>query len=151
LTKEENMTQLKKLSLLLVALILIISIESCKSEEGNSATDPVSSSLVGTWVLTKITVKSGTSSIILTPAQAQIESTIIAKADLSYTATVVQGGITTTEIGTYTTGGNKITFKRQDGTITITDYTLSGNKLVVVQTIMTSIGVTPADLEFTKQ
>lgn len=80
------MTRLRSLSISLAALILLISIISCKSDEGSSATDPVSTSLVGTWILTKITLKSGTSSLSLTPAQAQIESTIIAKADGSYTA-----------------------------------------------------------------
>lgn len=146
------MTRLKKLSILLVAFIMLISVASCKSDEGDSATDPIPTSLIGTWVLTKITVKSGTSSIVLTPSQAQIESTIIARADKTYTATVVQSGVSSTETGTYEADGKKITFRRQDGTTTTTDYTLSGKTLVVVQTIMTPLGVTaPADLEFTKQ
>lgn len=145
------MARLKSLFMLFAFFILLISIDGCKSDEGSSPTDPVSTSLVGTWVLTKITVKSGTNSIILTPAQAQIESTIIARADGSYTATIVQNGITSTTSGTYTTNGKMITFKDQDGTITTTEYTLSNNKLVVVQTI-TVLGVdTPADLEFTRQ
>lgn len=145
------MTRLKSLSIPLAALILLISIISCKSDEGSSATDPVSTSLVGTWILTKITLKSGTSSLSLTPAQAQIESTIIAKADGSYTATTIQNGITTITSGSYATDGKVIIFKDQAVTTTTTEYTLSKNTLVVVQTI-TALGVeSPADLEFTRQ
>ena len=145
------MTISKKILFLSLGFLFLISIEGCKSDEDDSPTDPTSTSLVGTWVLTKITIVNGASSIILTPAQAQIESTIIAKADGTYTSTLILSGVTTTESGTYTSTENKITFIRQGGTITTTDFTLSGNKLVVVQTIETQFGETPADLEFTKQ
>lgn len=141
----------KKILFLSLGFLFLISIEGCKSDEDDSPTDPTPTSLAGTWVLTKITIANGASSIILTPAQAQIESTIIAKADGTYTSTLVISGVTTTESGTYTVAGNKITFIRQDGTITTTDFTLTGNKLVVSQTVPTQFGVTPADLEFTKQ
>ena len=146
------MFRLKSAALLLFFSALLLSIGGCKSDDGGSPTETETASLVGTWVLTKITVPSGGASLEMTPAQAQVESTIIAKADGTYTATIVMQGISSTEIGTWSTDGKKITFKLQDGTTRISDYTLTGNKLVVSQTIPTPLGPeTPANLEFTKQ
>lgn len=139
----------RKHFLFLSAIIILFSIQACKSD---SSTDPVSTSLVGSWSLTKITIPNGAASIILTPAQAQIESTIVAKADGTYTATIIDKGVTTSESGTYSTSGNKITFKMQDGTVRTVDYSLTGNKLVINQVISTPLAAeTPAELEFTRQ
>lgn len=144
------MIVIKKLAVFLLGIIILFSIHGCKSDDGT--TEPDSSSLVGTWVLTKISIPSGTGSIVLTPEQAQIQSTIIAKADGTYTATVVDQGITTNESGTYSTTGNKITFVLQDGTIRTTDYSRSGNKLFIKQIIeIPAAGEVTADLEFTRQ
>ncbi|MCX6169865.1 MAG: lipocalin family protein [Ignavibacteriales bacterium] len=74
------------------------------------------------------------------------------EADGTYTGTVTQQGVVTTESGTWSTDGKKVTFKLQDGTTTTLDYTITGNKLVVSETISTPFGEnTPANLEFTKQ
>ncbi|PKL81795.1 MAG: hypothetical protein CVV24_13455 [Ignavibacteriae bacterium HGW-Ignavibacteriae-3] len=144
------MIVIKKLALISFGMLILFSLHGCKSDDG--PTDPESSSLVGTWVLTKISIPSGTGSIVLTPEQAQISSTIIARADGTYTATVVNLGVTTNESGTYSTSGNKITFVLQDGTIRATDYSRTGNKLVIRETIETPFAAeTPADLEFTRQ
>ncbi|MFA7228447.1 MAG: lipocalin family protein [Melioribacteraceae bacterium] len=139
----------KKLALFLLLAFTLLSLPGCKTE---NPTDPAPGSLAGTWTLTKITIPNGSASIILTPAQAQIESTIIAGTDGTYTATIIDKGVTTTESGTYTTSGNKITFKMQDGTTRTVDYSLTGNKLVINQTISTPLAPeTPAQLEFTRQ
>lgn len=145
------MLSIKKLLFVLVGISFLVLMENCKSDEGNP-TESATSSLVGTWVLTKITVMNGAASIEMTPAQAQVESTIIAKADGTYSATVKSQGVSSTENGTWSSDGKKITFKMQDGTVRISDYTLTGNKLVVSQTIPTPLGAeTPANLEFTRQ
>jgi hypothetical protein len=145
------MKNAKKIFFIIVGISVLVNMGSCKSDDGNP-TDSPSGSLVGTWVLTKITIVNGASSIEMTPAQAQIESTIIAKSDGTYTATVKNQGVTSTESGTWSTDGKKITFKLSDGTVRITDYTITGNKLVVSQTISTPLGAdTPANLEFTRQ
>jgi hypothetical protein len=145
------MSSVKKLLFVLVGISFLVLIESCKKDE-SGPTESTTSSLVGTWVLTKITILNGSSSFDLTPAQAGIESTIIARTDGTYTATLKNQGVTSTENGTWSTDGKKITFKLQDGTTTTLDYTITGNKLVVTQTISTPLGAnTPANLEFTKQ
>ncbi|MHB8906168.1 MAG: lipocalin-like domain-containing protein [Melioribacteraceae bacterium] len=145
------MLSVKKLLFVLVGISFLVLMENCKSDEGNP-TESATSSLVGTWVLTKITVMNGAASIEMTPAQAQIESTIIARADGTYTGTIIQQGVVTTESGTWSSDGKKITFKMQDGTVRVSDYTLTGNKLVVSQNIPTPLGAeTPANLEFTRQ
>ena len=142
---------MKKLLLVIIAVSFLVLTASCKKDE-SSPTESATASLVGTWVLTKITILNGASSFDMTPAQAQIASTIIARADGTYTATVINQGVTTTESGTWSTDGRKVTFRLQDGTTTIQDYTINGNKLVVSQTIPTPLGTeTPANLEFTKQ
>jgi hypothetical protein len=145
------MSSVKKLLSVLVGISFLVLIENCKSD-GGSPTESATASLVGTWVLTKITIMNGAASLEMTPAQAQIASTIIAKADGTYTATVTNQGVASTESGTWSTDGKKITFKLQDGTIRVSDYTITGNKLVVSQIISTPLGAeTPANLEFTKQ
>ena len=145
------MNSAKKILFILAGISLLVLIGNCKSDDSNP-TDSPSGSLVGTWVLTKITIVNGASSIEMTPAQAQIESTIVAKSDGTYTATIKNQGVSSSESGTWSTDGKKITFKLSDGTIRITDYTITGNKLVVSQTISTPLGAdTPANLEFTRQ
>ncbi len=143
------MIVLKKFLFIISAIILISSVQGCKTD--NSA-EPETNSLVGTWTLTKITIPNGAASIILTPEQAQVQSTITAKADGTYNATVIDHGVTTTESGTYSVSGSVITFKMQDGTTRSTEFTLNGNKLTIVQVISTPLAEnTSATLEFTRQ
>ena len=65
------MFRLKSAALLLFFSALLLSIGGCKSDDGGSPTETETASLVGTWVLTKITVPSGGASLEMTPAQAQ--------------------------------------------------------------------------------
>ena len=145
------MPSMKKLLFVIVGIFFLVLTESCKKDD-SSPTESSTASLVGTWVLTKITIIQGSSTLEMTPAQAQVESTIIARADGTYSATLKNQGVVTTETGTWSTDGKKVTFKVQDGTVTTLDYTITGNKLVVSETISTPLGAnTPANLEFTKQ
>jgi hypothetical protein len=145
------MPSMKKLLFVIVGISFLVLTESCKKDD-SSPTESSTASLVGTWVLTKITIIQGSSTLEMTPAQAQVESTIIARADGTYSATLKNQGVVTTETGTWSTDGKKVTFKVQDGTVTTLDYTITGNKLVVSETISTPLGAnTPANLEFTKQ
>lgn len=89
-------------------------------------------SLVGTWVLTKMTATSSEGTLTFTPEQISVTVTI--KSDHTYQATIIQQGITTTETGTWSISGNTVTFTDSDGESTAVTFTIEGNELTITFT-----------------
>ncbi len=94
--------------------------------------NPVASeeeSIVGTWVLTKMTATF--SGVTLTIPADEMSITVTIKSDNTYQATIIEEGITTPETGTWSISGNTVTLTDSDGEITTATFTIEGNKLTI--------------------
>lgn len=140
---------MKKFNLLYILLIGLLIVSACNKD--NNPAESNGDNLVGTWVLTKITVVSG-GNLEITPSSIGTSATIIIKSDRTFTATTTDAEGTTTETGTWSVANGKITMKTSDGTSEEIPYTLNGNKLTI-ETVMeiAAFGQVNAKLEFTKQ
>lgn len=135
--------------MLILLLFVSLFVTGCDKDD-----DPASSSgneLVGTWVLTKITLTS-LGNTELTPQQVGYSATIIMKSDKTFTATYTDSDGTSTDSGTWSAANGKLTLKSSTGETEELPYGLSGNKLTV-QTMLEvpTFGEIPVRLEFTKQ
>jgi len=147
--KKTNVIVLIGLCLLFTGILLT----NC---EKKSSTEVKAGDLVGTWVLTKVTITFGTGQSITLEGQALqaagISGTITIRADGTYTAVMNMGDDPITENGTWTIDGNNLTLTTSEGSETV-PFTLSGNKLTI--TITEDIDEDGQDdtmkLEFTKQ
>jgi hypothetical protein len=142
----------KELYILLLSAILIIP-AGCNKNEDNPASSDSPVSMVGTWMLTKISIQVNGAAINLTPEQAGTQMTILAKNDGTYQATIIDKTSTTQQSGTWSINGSRITFNLSDGTVQTMDYSIHGNILTVQQSIyIAMLGQnSPATLEYTKQ
>lgn len=143
--KKQNFTYI--LILLFAAIII-----SCSDDK--SSTEPeliIDQALVGTWDLTKIIAKLGTSNLELTPEQAGYSVTAVFKDDLTFQSTTTESDSVTVDAGTWGT---------KDGTLTITidgeepefsPYVVEGNVATLESTVPYQGFEIDATLEFTKQ
>lgn len=138
----------KVLSLFMI--IMMLAVIGCKEDDDNPASSN-ESALVGTWVLTSITLTS-INNTVLTPEQAGINGTIIMNANKTFDATFTQDGVPDNETGTWSVSGTTLTLTGETETIVLENYTLQNNKLYVNTTInVDPFGELPVKLEFTKQ
>ena len=142
---------------LLFLLILILSLTqiSCgddsstgPKEEGNLVIDQ---ELVGTWVLTKIIAKFGTTPLELTPEQAGISNTVTFEEDLSFESTSTEGDTTTVDLGTWGTNNGILTITINGEEPETSPYSIVGNVATIQSTIPYQGLEVNANLEFTKQ
>lgn len=144
----EKMNFKKVLSLFMI--IMMLAVIGCKEDDDNPASSN-ESALVGTWVLTSITLTS-INNTVLTPEQAGMNGTIIMNANKTFDATFTQDGVPDNETGTWSVSGTTLTLTGETETIVLENYTLQNNKLYVNTTInVDPFGELPVKLEFTKQ
>lgn len=141
---------MKHFSKMLVILLFVsLFFAGCDKDD-----DPASSSgdeLVGTWVLTKITLIS-LGNTELTPQQVGYSATIIMKSDKTFSATYTDSDGTTTDSGTWSVANGKLTLKSSVGETQELPYGMTGNKLTVETVLeVPTFGEIPVRLEFTKQ
>ncbi len=138
----------KVLSLFII--IMMLAVIGCKEDDDNPASSN-ESALVGTWVLTSITLTS-INNTVLTPEQAGMDATIVMNANKTFQATFTTDGEADTESGTWNVSGSTLTLTGETETIVLENYTLQNNKLYVNTTInVDPFGELPVKLEFTKQ
>lgn len=139
----------KKIFLLLVISICILVVNSCKEDNPVSPEDQ----LVGTWVLTKLTMTSQGQTIVQTPAEAGVQVTLIIRSNKTYQMTQTDQSGTVTETGTWSATDKEISAKSSDGKIEVIPYILAGNKLSLTVQIAIETGGNkfPVIMEFTKQ
>lgn len=143
---------MKKINFIYISLILFaVLISSCSEDKTTEPKLILDPALVGTWDLTKIIAKFGTTDIELTPEQAGYNVTANFKDDLTFKSTTVTSDSTTIDTGTWGTN---------DGTLTITidgeepessPYTIDGNVVTIESTVPYQGVEIDANLEFTKQ
>lgn len=140
---------MKKYNLLYLLLIGLLIVSACSKDD--NPTESNGDNLVGTWVLTKITIVSG-GNLEIAPATIGTSATIIIRSDRTFTATTTDTEGTSTETGTWSVANGKITMKTSDGSSEEIPYTVNGNKLTI-ETMMeiAAFGEVQAKLEFTKQ
>ncbi len=135
--------------MLVILLFVSLFFAGCDKDD-----DPTSSSgdeLVGTWVLTKITLIS-LGNTELTPQQVGYSATIIMKSDKTFSATYTDSDGTTTDSGTWSVANGKLTLKSSLGETQELPYGKTGNKLTVETVLeVPTFGELPVRLEFTKQ
>lgn len=139
-----------------LSILSIAVLTGCNKNDDDNPTAAKSSAFVGTWTLTKISVKVASATVDLTPAQANFQMTIAAKSDNTYQATMINSGSTTQQSGTwsYDETTSTVTFKLSDGTTQTMKIKFNDDKskLYVDQTMDTVLGAnTPVTLEFSKQ
>jgi len=139
----------KKILLLLLISICILVVNSCKEDNPVSPEDQ----LVGTWVLTKLTMTRQGQTIVQTPAEAGVQVTLILSSNKTFQMTKTDQSGTTTDTGTWSSTDKEITVKSSDGTTEVVPYILAGNKLsVTVQIAIEEGGIkSPVIMEFTRQ
>lgn len=131
---EADMRIRKPLILILSSVLLIGGLlVQCHKK---SSTGPAEDDLVGTWVLTGITIPGlGT----FTPALMGYTVTVTLRNDGTYTWTEMEEGNETSSTGTWSATSNTITLT-DDGETESVPYALEGNQLSVTMTI-------PVDLD----
>jgi len=113
---------------LIVSLIItVIFFAGCGDDNGNG---PTQNELIGTWEMTKITAEISGVSMTGTPEEADLHITLIINSDNTVESTKIQGGVTETGTGTWDTSEKKLILQGDDGA-TITDYTITGNILII--------------------
>lgn len=127
--------------------ICILVVNSCKEDNLVSPEDQ----LVGTWVLTKLTVTRQGQTIVQTPAEAGVQITLILRSDKTYQMTQTDPSGTVTETGTWSSTDKEISAKSSDGKIEVIPYILAGNKLSLTVQVEEGGIKLPIILEFTKQ
>ena len=137
----------KKILLLLLISICILVVNSCKDDNPVSPEDQ----LVGTWVLTKLTMTSQGQTIVQTPAEAGVQITLILRSNKTYQMTQTDASGTETDTGTWSSTDKEISVKSSDGTTEVVPYILAGNKLSLTVQIEEGGIKFPVILEFTKQ
>ena len=140
-----------KISLpLLIVFLSSITFNGCKKDDNPLAPGD---ELIGTWVLTKLTMTTPQGKVDMTPQEAQFEMTVVIRSDRTYTSTTVDQSVTETDNGTWSVSGDKITVKHQNQTTEVMTYRISGNKLYFDQTTTDSTSGEEMliTLEFTKQ
>jgi len=128
-------------SIFLFTISLFLLFVGCKKED--SATN-TSSSIVGTWKLTKLTVNG-------TAQPVNYVETVKLNSDNTYTYTRIENNQTYSDSGTYSTANGKVTVTHQDHQSQTMDYTLNGNTLIITET---DNSVTPPEVwvsEYTRQ
>ncbi|MBX3007779.1 MAG: lipocalin family protein [Melioribacteraceae bacterium] len=140
---------MKKYNFIYILLISLLIVTACGKDD--NPTESNGDNLVGTWVLTKITIVSG-GNLEISPATIGTSATIIIRSDRTFTATTTDSEGTSTETGTWSVANGKITMKTNDGSSEEIPYTVNGNKLTI-ETVMeiAAFGEVQAKLEFTKQ
>lgn len=142
------MSFFKKNSLLLVALFVFSLHNGCKKD---NPTEP-GNELVGTWVLTKLTMTTQQGSRVLTPQQADFVMTLIVRGDKTYQSTVTQNNHTEVDNGTWSVSNGKITVMHQDGKTETMTYRITGNILQFDTNTTDPNGITTqVTMELTKQ
>ena len=137
----------KKILILLLISICILVVNSCKEDNPVSPEDQ----LVGTWVLTKLTVTRQGQTIVQTPAEAGVQITLILRSNKTFQMTQTDQSGTMTETGTWSSTDKEITAKSSDGSTEVIPYILAGNKLSLTLQIEEGGIKFPVILEFTKQ
>jgi len=113
---------------LIVSLIItVIFFAGCGDDNGNG---PAGNELIGTWEMTKITAEVSGVSMTFTPEEADLYMTLIINSDNTIEMTKIQGGITENGSGTWDTSEKKLILQGDEGA-TITDYTITGNILII--------------------
>ena len=129
----------------------LISSFGCSNDEDDI--NPLSSresGLIGTWVLTKITVTDLSGTHVLTPEQAKMLMTMQTNQDKTFLITTTVEGVTETVSGTWSLNGDIVSLTSENETQFI-PYTVQGNKFTI--TIYEAEGdiLNSRILEFTKQ
>ncbi len=116
------MKEFKQIFLLLLIVISVGLVSSCKDD------DPVSSSdnLVGVWVLTKVIV----TPLEFSPESLGMQATFDLRSDDTFTVTMTDSSGTSTQTGTWSATDSKVVLT-SEGEAAEMPYTLSGNKLTV--------------------
>jgi hypothetical protein len=146
------MIDLKKVFMVGLIAVLVFSLSGCKSDD-----NPVSSEgdLAGTWVLTSVSATVSGLTLTRTPAEVDYNVTVKMKSDKTYQMTIITGGETTNESGTYAVSNGNITFTPSSGSAMTWSYSFSDSKLIAKTTLdLSSMGLlaeTPVSFTFTKQ
>ncbi|MCB9248700.1 MAG: lipocalin family protein [Ignavibacteriales bacterium] len=139
------------LSILILSLMQISCSDDSSTgpkEEGDLVIDQ---DLVGTWELTKIIAKFGTTPLELTPEQAGISNTVTFEEDLSFESTSTEGDTTTVDLGTWGTNNGILTITINGEEPETSPYSIVGNVATIQSTVPYQGLEINADLEFTKQ
>lgn len=143
---------MKKSNFIYISLILfVVLISSCSEDKTTEPKLILDPALVGTWDLTKIIAKFGTSDIELTPAQAGYNVTAIFKDDLTFESTTVTSDSTTIDTGTWGTKEGTLTLTIDGEEPEASPYIIDGNVATIESTVPYQGVEINATLEFTKQ
>ena len=135
----------KSKSFIVILLIVILFVLSC---DDDSPSKPNASDLIGTWVLTKMTVGGNE----YNPVEMGFSVTIIFNSDGTFQSTEIDGEETTVDTGTWSTSGNTLTITSTEDGVTISGpYSVAGNKLTITITDEEDGELITYIYEFTKQ
>ncbi len=138
---------------LFLITIMIAVLSGCKKDQNNPAepTAENDSRLVGSWVLTKITIPLLNDST-LTPQEAGVQITITFNSNGKFSSVTIDSSGQSTDSGTWSTKDNKhLTLKFDDGTSQDGDYTISGTTASLNWVIDMEGLQVPAILDFSKK
>ena len=116
--------------MMIISFYICMSIMLCVHCGKDSANSSSPEDLVGTWELSKITVKDSNITSSMTPEQADIFITLVIRSDYTFTIVQMQGESSITYTGTWNPSENKATFTAGDDII-VAEYSVSGNILTL--------------------
>ena len=122
------MKSIKKMILMLICISLICCLYTGCTEKSES-TGPEGNSLVGTWMLTKMSMVFAGFTVDIDPAETGLMITLKINADGTYSSATTDEGVTTTVNGTWSSNNNVLTVT-EDGETSEMDYSLSGDELI---------------------
>lgn len=143
---------MKLKSILIVTLILAIAAFFLMSCDDDSPSKPGTGGLVGTWVLTKITVISSAGEFSYDPEDMGYSVTVVLNSDNTFQATEEdEEEGTSVETGTWSASGSTLTITSSDGETVSGTYSIKGNKLTITITEEEEGETYTIIQEFTKQ
>jgi len=134
----------------LLLLFVFISFGCSEDEEESNPLSARESAIVGTWVLTKVTVTDLSGTYELTPQQANMSMNLVARSDKTFSMNSTMNGETDNYSGTWSLNGDFIVLA-SEGETELIPYTIEGNKFTITTYQQQDDILISAVLEFTKQ
>lgn len=142
---------LNQFAIVCLSLLFVFIPSGCSEDEEES--NPLSareSAIVGTWILTKVTVTDLSGTYELTPQQANMSMTLVARSDKTFSMNSTMNGETENASGTWNLNGDFIVLA-SEGETELIPYTIEGNKFTITTYQQQGDILISAVLEFTKQ
>lgn len=134
----------------LILMFLFISFGCSDDEEESNPLSSRESAIVGTWVLTKVTVTDLSGPHEYTPQQANMSMTLVARSDKTFSVNSTMNGETDNYAGSWNLNGDFIVLA-SEGDTELIPYTIVANKFTITTYQQQGDILNSTILEFTKQ